>query len=180
VTDEQLMLDVQRGSREAFIELFGRYRGPIWRFFRRRVADAARSEELAQDVFLAVLQGSARYEPRASFRSYLFAIAFNLLLADQRKAAHRAVETLTIEPSAAHADLDTALWVQRALESLDPPDREILMLREYEQLTYEEIAHVLTLPINTVRSRLFRARLALKAVFEQQLAPRAKVGHAGR
>src|SRR5262245_44777865 len=174
------MLDVQRGSREAFVELFERYRGPIWRFFRRRVAEAARAEELAQDVFVAVLQGTTRYEPRASFRSFLFAIAFNLLLADRRKSAHHPVETLDADVPAIRADLDTALWVRGALESLDSRDREILMLREYEQLTYDDIAEVLTLPINTVRSRLFRARLALKAVFEEQHAPRAKVGHAGR
>ena len=174
------MLDVQRGSREAFVELFERYRGPIWRFFRRRVADPARSEELAQDVFLAVLQGTTRYEPRASFRSYLFAIAFNLLLADRRKTAHHPVETLDSDPPASRTDLDTALWVRRALESLDPRDREILMLREYEQLTYEDIALVLRLPVNTVRSRLFRARMALRALFEQPHARSAKVGHAGR
>jgi RNA polymerase sigma-70 factor, ECF subfamily len=181
VTDEQLMLDVRQGSREAFVELFERYRGPIWRFFRRRVADEARSEELAQDVFLAVLQGATRYEPRASFRSYLFAIAFNLLLADRRKAAQQPLETLDTDPPAiASADLDTALWVRGALASLDPRDREVLMLREYEQLTYDDIAHVLNLPVNTVRSRLFRARMALKAIFEDQHVPKTKVGHAGR
>src|SRR5262245_47695509 len=95
-TDEQLMLEVQRGSREAFVELFERYREPIWRFFRRRLADDARVEELAQDVFVALLQGTKRYEPRASFRSYLFAVAFNILLADRRKAAKRAVEQLEV------------------------------------------------------------------------------------
>jgi RNA polymerase sigma-70 factor, ECF subfamily len=181
VTDEQLMLDVQAGSREAFVELFERYRGPIWRFFRRRVVDEARAEELAQDVFLVLLQGTTRYEPRAPFRSYLFAIAFNLLLADRRKAAHLPVETLAAEPpSIRDADLDTALWVQRSLASLEPRDREILMLREYEQLTYDEIAHVLSLPVNTVRSRLFRARMALKSILEEHHTPRAQVSHAGR
>jgi DNA-directed RNA polymerase specialized sigma24 family protein len=60
MTDEQLMLDFQRGSKEAFTELFARYREPIFGFFRRRLADAARAEELAQETFLAVLLAAVR------------------------------------------------------------------------------------------------------------------------
>jgi RNA polymerase sigma-70 factor, ECF subfamily len=57
---------------------------------------------------------------------------------------------------------DAGLWVRHALEQLEKTEREILMLREYEQLSYAEIAALLRLPVNTVRSRLFRARMALK------------------
>ena len=131
-TDEALMRDVQRGVRGAFEQLFDRYRGPVWRFFRRRVSSAARAEELAQDTFVAVLQGAARYEPRALFRSYLFGIAYNILLADQRKASHRLVEPLTGEPAAVDSgDPEVAIWVRDALAALDADDRDILMLREY-------------------------------------------------
>jgi RNA polymerase sigma-70 factor (ECF subfamily) len=63
---------------------------------------------------------------------------------------------------------ETALWVREALGKLDSSDREILMLREYEQLSYDEIAAVLRLPLNTVRSRLFRSRMALKQHLEPQ------------
>jgi RNA polymerase sigma-70 factor (ECF subfamily) len=59
--------------------------------------------------------------------------------------------------------VEEAIWVQRAIEQLDSEHREVLLLREFEQLTYEEIATLLRLPVNTVRSRLFRARTALKA-----------------
>jgi RNA polymerase sigma-70 factor (ECF subfamily) len=167
-TDEQLMLDVQRGKREAFEQLFDRYRDPMWRFFRRRVADPARAEELAQDTFVAVLQGATRYEPRAPFRSYLFGIAYNILLAERRKASHRSVERLDVEPAApAIGDLEAELWVRSALGELAADDREMLMLREYEQLSYQEIAGLKQMPLNTVRSRLFRARMALKAMLER-------------
>jgi DNA-directed RNA polymerase specialized sigma24 family protein len=60
------------------------------------------------------------------------------------------------------------LWVRQAMEKLDAPDREILMLREYEQLSYSEIAELLRIPVNTVRSRLFRSRLALKSHLESE------------
>ena len=61
---------------------------------------------------------------------------------------------------------DSVLWVRQAMERLDASDREILMLREYEQLSYSEIAELLRIPVNTVRSRLFRSRLALKSYLE--------------
>jgi DNA-directed RNA polymerase specialized sigma24 family protein len=69
------------------------------------------------------------------------------------------------------------VWVRQALEKLDAPEREILMLREYEQLSYSDISELLRIPINTVRSRLFRSRLALKSYLESDAktnpAPRA-------
>jgi len=60
------------------------------------------------------------------------------------------------------------LWLRQAMEKLDAPDREILMLREYEQLSYSDIAELLRIPVNTVRSRLFRSRLALKSYLESE------------
>jgi RNA polymerase sigma-70 factor, ECF subfamily len=164
VTDEQLIADARAGSRDAFETLFERYRRPIWEFFRRRTADAARAEELAQDTFVALMEGAVRYEARASFRTYLFGIAYNILHADRRKAANRncgAIEFEAASPEA--ADPDAGLWVRRALAELDDDDREILMLREFEELRYQEIAAVRRLPLNTVRSKLFRARMALRA-----------------
>ena len=164
--DEQLMLDVQRGSREAFEALFDRYRARIWGFFRRRVDDPARAEELAQDTFLAILRGAVRYEPRALFRTYLFGVALNILSADRRKTRNRRVEPvedLDALPASSPGP-DGALWIREAIARLDADEREILLLREYEELSYMEIAALLHLPLNTVRSRLFRARLALKGL----------------
>jgi RNA polymerase sigma-70 factor (ECF subfamily) len=163
-SDEQLMLEFQKGSREAFAELFERYRQPAYAFFRRRLRDPARAEELAQETFMAVLRGIEKYEPRATFRSYLYAIAFRQLSSERRRAAH-AADQLEAEPVAApHADICEEQWVRRAVEHLDPAHREVLMLREYEELGYDEIAALLRIPLNTVRSRLFRARMELKSL----------------
>jgi RNA polymerase sigma-70 factor, ECF subfamily len=170
-SDEQLVLEFQQGSREAFVELFERYRQPVYGFFRRRLADPGRAEELTQECFLALLQNVKRYEPRASFRSYLYGIALHLVAAERRKAGREVAENeklddRTMECSAAEGR-DAAIWVRNALEHLGTNEREILMLREYEQLSYEEIGALLRVPVNTVRSRLFRARMALK----EQLIP---------
>ncbi len=166
-SDEELIDDIRSGSRAAFETLFERYREPIWRFFRRRMADTGRAEELAQDTFVAVLDGAARYERRGPFRSYLFGIAYNVLQADRRKAAHRATDPLDVDPPDPDAgDPDRGIWVRDALRQLDEDDREVLMLREYEQLSYQEIADLRGAPLNTVRSQLFRARMALKSALE--------------
>jgi RNA polymerase sigma-70 factor (ECF subfamily) len=165
-SDEALMLEFQRGSREAFAELFDRYHGPLYGFFRRRLTHCedtrARAEDMAQETFLAVIRATSRYQPRALVRTYLYGIALKLLAEERRRQAKDppAPET-TSEPVMENAS-ETVLWVREALEKLDNIDREVLMLREYEQLTYNEIAQLLRVPVNTVRSRLFRARMALK------------------
>lgn len=163
-SDEQLMLEFRQGSREAFAELFHRYREAIYGFFRRRLDDAGRAEELAQETFLAVLRGVARYEPRALFRTYLYGIALNQLAAERRKKARQASNLAQNAEQIVAADPDAALWVRRAVDELESDAREVLLLREYEQLSYAEIASLLRVPLNTVRSRLFRARLALKSL----------------
>ena len=70
------------------------------------------------------------------------------------------------------------VWVRQALQKLDPLEREIIMLREYEQLSYSEIADLLRLPLNTVRSRLFRARMAMKGCLESESKPERRVAAA--
>ena len=165
-SDEALMLEFQGGSRAAFEELFARYRKPLYCLFGRRLNNPERAEDLVQETFLAVIRAASRYEPRALVRTYLYGIALNLLAAERRKFSMIS----TLEQSAPEPKTDGtpeyALWVRQAIEQLDMPDREILMLREYEQLSYYDIAELLRIPLNTVRSRLFRSRRALKSYLE--------------
>jgi RNA polymerase sigma-70 factor (ECF subfamily) len=172
MSDEALMLAFQAGDRTAFDRLFERYRQPIWAFFRRRTSRPEDAEELAQDVFLAVFQGRTRYEPRAAFRTYLFGIAFNIVSAWRRREASRAGDRELADTHAAAAtDPMPGLLVRLALAALDQKDQEIVMLREFDALSYAEIALVLDIPINTVRSRLFRARATLRAKLSGDAAP---------
>ena len=163
-TDEHLMLAFSRGDTDAFTELFARYKQPLFGFFRRRLADPALAEELTQDTFVAVLRASQRYEPSALFRTYLYAIGFRILHADRRKSSFRATFFSTdanVREAAIPSTAEADLMLRDALSKLEPNEREILMLREFEQLSYAEIAGLLQMPVNTVRSRLFRARVAL-------------------
>src|SRR5579884_2320235 len=137
LSDEELMRGFQQGSRECFEELFERYRQPLYAFFFRRLRSVARAEELRQETFVAVLRARERYEPRARVRTYLYGIALKLVAAERRKQ-RTAGELSMQDEDVVNASSDDALWVREALEKLDPNEREILMLREYEQLSYAE------------------------------------------
>jgi RNA polymerase sigma-70 factor (ECF subfamily) len=176
-SDERLMLAFSQGSTEAFTELFTRYKQPLYGFFRRRLGDPARAEELTQETFLVVLRSASRYEPRALFRTYLYAIGFKILRAQRRRSVLRATILGLRKPEQASSlweAHDANLAVREALGKLDSIEREILLLREFEQLSYSEIADLLRLPVNTVRSRLFRARVTLRDILAApapQVAP---------
>ena len=163
-TDERLMAAFARGSSEAFSTLFLRYKSRIFGFFCRRVEDRSQAEELTQDTFVALLRAADRYQPTSLFRTWMYAVALNILRAHRRKTLFRALftgKTPEHHDPPAVSFFETELILREAVGKLEPVDREILLLREFEELGYADIAVVLQIPVNTVRSRLFRARTAL-------------------
>ena len=164
MSDEELMLQFQGGSREAFEALFSRYQVPLYGFFFRRMLDRNRADDLTQETFLALIRHVKDWRPDSSLRAYIFGIAFRIAAAERRKQSR---DTAPAHRTAASVeDPEGAVVVRLALSKLEPGECEILMLREYEQLSYSEIAEVLQIPVNTVRSRLFRARMAFKEILE--------------
>ena len=115
-----------------------------------------------------MIRAASRYEPRALVRTYLYGIALKLVAAERRKFLASGISGQPAPEPRSHDTPDSVLWVRQALERLDAADREMLMLREYEQLSYSDIAELLRIPVNTVRSRLFRSRLALKSYLESE------------
>jgi RNA polymerase sigma-70 factor (ECF subfamily) len=167
-TDEQLMDQFQKGRREAFDELFERYRSPVYGFFRRRLNIQARAEDLTQETFLVILRGHERYEPLARFRTYLYAIALKMLWTERRKQLRESRQSGNADEIPQRSEPESTFWVRSALAQLQVDHREVLMLREYEQLSYDDIAELLKIPVNTVRSRLFRARSEMKTLLQSQ------------
>jgi RNA polymerase sigma-70 factor (ECF subfamily) len=168
-SDEELMRAFKHGDTSAFRELFDRYKNPIYGLVRRRVNDPGRAEEISQDILLALVQQRKNYEARASFRTYLYRIAVNRVASEHRKMA----EASAPNPDAtAGGNIGVVQQVREALARLEPEQREIVMLREYQGLSYQEIAEVLSLPMGTVRSRLFRAKLALRELLAPTWAER--------
>src|SRR5262245_39414631 len=125
LSDERLMLAFAHGSSEAFTELFHRYKQPVYGFFCRRVSDRANAEELTQETFFALLRAAGRYEPRALFRTYLYAIGFRILRAHRRKSAFRAAflgHHNSVPDPSKHDATESGLWVRRAVGKLEPVD----------------------------------------------------------
>jgi RNA polymerase sigma-70 factor (ECF subfamily) len=172
-TDVQLVHRAQRGEEAAFAELFTRYEGPIFGYLYRMVGDRAWAEDLAQEAFIRAYQHLGRLGPPYDFKSWTYRIASNLALDGLRR--HRdtvplpdwdAGEATGPEPRAqepgpeaqAHlAEIRSAIW--HTLHQLSDRYRQILILREIDKLSYQEIAAALGLSMSNVKVTLHRARL---------------------
>ena len=144
----------------------------------RMLRNRSEAEEIAQEVFLRVHGAVEDFRGEAKLSTWLYAITsrlcLNRLAAGERRVAREGPETLErltadVDPAAQleRGELEAAL--QRAITELPEERRIVVVLRDLEGLPYDEIAEVLDLPVNTVRSRLHRARLDLKAKLERFL-----------
>jgi RNA polymerase sigma-70 factor (ECF subfamily) len=154
-------------------QAFDQYHQAVFRFLYRLTRRPDSAEDLAQETFLAYLRAPDRFDgARGNVRTYLFAIARNLALKEYRDG--RSEEPLdNTEPLGMPAPpLEIGVAVSEAVGALAPLQREALILFEYEGLSLEEIAAVAAADVGTVKSRLHRAREALK----RRLAPYHKGG----
>ncbi|MCW5941224.1 MAG: RNA polymerase sigma factor [Fimbriimonadaceae bacterium] len=153
----------KRGQRDALSELVRRYYADVYRFCGRRVPRDLASD-VAQETFVTVQQTIKRYDERASFRGWLFGIAHNHCRNAIRKTGREIpVESLWERPG---GDAEGAIVNREALRGallgLTSEHREVVVLHEIEQLTYDEIATMLGVPVGTVKSRLHHAFLNLR------------------
>lgn len=166
--------------------LLGRHKDAIVSFLYRYTGDFRTAEDLAQEAFLRVFKKLQDYNSSAKFSTWLYTIASNLAKDEfKRRARHPArsldwrgggdttrgvpqvkADTTGSVPEVQLEHDETRKAVKRALELLDPHDREILVLKDVQELSYEEIGQVLDLPLGTVKSRLSRARAAFKDVWK--------------
>jgi RNA polymerase sigma-70 factor (ECF subfamily) len=171
-SDEKLMLRFQAGEARAFEVLVSRHRTPVFSFLLRLTGDRGRAEDLCQEVLLKVVKASERWEERARFRTWLYAIARNLAVDEARRAVLRRVDPLDDGPGVAASGADpeaaTAAALLRpkleaALAALPAEQREVFLLREHAGLRFAEIAEVTRTPENTVKSRMRYALEGLRA-----------------
>ena len=141
--------------------LFARYREPVYRFLRRLLHDGAAAEDLTQDTFVRAL--GATYHAEGRERGWVFQIARNLARDHARVGARRPEPVELSDAHAATPDHLLSLDLEAALAGLTDEDREIFLLREIAGLSYAEIAAVCAITPDAVRSRIHRARLALRA-----------------
>lgn len=183
--DREWVLRARNGSEEAFTHLVDRYYERIYRVALRIIRNPDDAEEVTQEVFARAVGALDRFDFRASFYTWLVSIAknaaFDLIRSQQRRGKHlRAVQTeddLADVALAGDGDPVDAVSggelrdrVTAALERLSVRDRTLLVLREYEDLQYEEIARVLGCSVGTVESGIHRARKRLRALLGEPVA----------
>jgi RNA polymerase sigma-70 factor (ECF subfamily) len=186
MTDEQLMTAFQGGDDSAFEQLYDRYRKPIFHYLYRRIGDSGRAEELAQEVFMGLVRSRGRWRQEASFKTYLYRIAFNQSASEARRADFKSsepleradgsqieIESTSPAPDAVANSRQEAALIVEALGELDADQREAIVLREYQGLSYEEIAEITGVAVGTVKSRIFRGKLDLKRLLEPILGSRS-------
>jgi RNA polymerase sigma-70 factor (ECF subfamily) len=176
-SDRALAERAVRGDAEAFGELYRRYERPIFNFILRSTRQRALAEELLQETFMRVWYAGRTFDAvHGAFRPWLYKIALNALRSELRKVRY-ATEHVPIEDSeaqvsgtqapedpASRLDLSRqARAVARALNTLPPFLREVVILRCYQQLKFSEIAEITGAPEGTLRARFHRAVAALRA-----------------
>jgi len=172
--EAELIRSTLAGQTAAFGELVLKHQDRLYNTLYRVLGSAEDARDVVQDAFVQAFLKLESYRGSAAFYTWLYRIAFNLAMSHRRRQrptasldfsrSEHGVEPIDGQPTPeAHAACgDRARLVHAALAELAAEFRQVIVLRELEGCRYEEIAEILELPIGTVRSRLFRARLALR------------------
>jgi len=168
--DELTLRRAQRGEERAWRDLIGRFQQPVHALIWRLLAGRARHrvEDLVQETFVRVLRALPRFDPSwpATLSTWILTIATRLALNEMRRPETAALEREPHGEDCADADAERrrlGAAIAAGVATLPEGQRAVLVLREYHDLDYAEIAHILELDVGTVKSRLSRARAAMRA-----------------
>lgn len=172
VDDAGLVRRSKRGDRDAFGRLVSRYQAQVYRLVRGILGDAAESEDVTQEVFLKAYGNLGRFRGDSSFYTWLYRIAVNEAIRARRRRrgpllADSLPEIEAPRPEEPAEGGPTLAALERLLGRLSDEFRTIVVLRDLEGLSYQEIAETLEIPIGTVESRLFRARRELRELWRK-------------
>ena len=184
MSEEQLIRRAQQGDNGAFEELLLLHQKKVYNLCLRMSANPDDALDLSQEAFLRAWRSLGQYQFEANFSTWLFRLTSNICIDFLRRKKRRQETSLTesYDDSDEGAELsvpdaqpgpeqqaitnETKIELARAMEQLSPEHREILQLRVIEDLQYEQIADILDVRVGTVKSRLARARLALRKILK--------------
>lgn len=185
-TDQQLVQRAQRGDLRAFDLLVLKYQGRIAALVSRYVSDAGEVEDVTQEAFIKAYRALGKFRGDSAFYTWLYRIAANaaknhLVAKGRRPGADATIEDAegfeeggmlseSASPEALAMGSELAEVVESALNALPDELKAALMLREFDGLSYDDIADVLGCPVGTVRSRIFRAREAIDQRVKEQIS----------
>ncbi len=185
-TDEELLDRFNQGDVQAFESIVSRYERPIYNFVLRSVRDRDRARDLTQDVFLKVVQRSEQFRGQSKFSTWLYTIARNVCIDHGRKMVfrrHKSLDeplregesgalvdrvrskTLGADRDAIGQELQGA--IAEAVENLPEDQKEVFLMRQIQHLPFKEIAEIVGVPENTVKSRMRYALERLQAALEE-------------
>ena len=176
-TDEELMKRFQNGDENAYIELVNRYRDKILNFIFHYIGDFEISEDIVQDTMVKLYQKKHYYKEIAKFSTWLYTIAKNLANTELRKKKQRKTTILShfskddkpydipSDQPGTHQEIEsevTSKIIRNAIDKLTDKFKTVILLRDVQELSYEDISSIVGVPIGTVKSRINRARLQLQ------------------
>jgi RNA polymerase sigma-70 factor (ECF subfamily) len=186
LSEVELIIRAKAGDRNAFSDLVCIHANGVRNVIYRMCADAQIAEDAAQETFIQAWLHLASYRPQSSLRNWLYRIAVNAatdILRKEKQILPQDLEELPLQdpqlgPEALFFQEERTTIIQRAVLSLPDACRAVLILREYEGLSYLEIAETLNIPVGTVMSRLNYARKVLREKLEQNLFLQVEAEHA--
>src|ERR1700688_2960313 len=196
IEDAALVADLKAGSEEAFAQLIAQYHQPLYSLIARSLQDPADASDITQEVFIKVFRNIRGFHGESSLRTWLYRIALHEASNQRRWWSRHKHQEIGIDAPTESADADAAgetfslastladrssspfdravqaelrLRVEAALRQLPEAFRTVVVLREIEDLSYEEIAEILDANLGTVKSRLTRGRAALRALLADEI-----------
>jgi RNA polymerase sigma-70 factor (ECF subfamily) len=174
IGDAECVRRVQQGDTDSFEILVRRHQRTIFNLVYRLLGDYDEAAEVAQEVFLSAYKSIGQFRGDANFSTWLYRIGLNhastrrksLNNTQQHHVPLDGTEVIAdgaVDPEKSFEHKEIQQRVQQALNSLDPDDARIILLRDLQDVPYEDVAELLDIPVGTVKSRLHRARQALKA-----------------
>lgn len=185
MTDADLIADAKAGDARALDALVTRYEPLVYRFGYRLTGNADDAAEVAQETLIAMTRALKTFRGDSALTTWLYTVARRLAIRKHRQRAARRSRETSLEgvdagyrdtlpaggpsPEASAAARETAAAIDRALAALKPAQRDVVVLRDMEGLTAPEVAKILRIGVRAVKSRLHRARLALRAILAPAL-----------
>jgi RNA polymerase sigma-70 factor (ECF subfamily) len=186
IGDAECVKRVQRGDTESFEILVRRHQNTTFNLIYRFLGDYDEASEMAQEVFLSAYKSIQQFRGDANFSTWLYRIAFNHANTRRKSLNSKRQRQVALEDDVVLVDYaanpetsaerkEIQQCVQQALNSLDCDDAQIILLRDLQDVSYDDIAQTLDVPVGTVKSRLHRARQALRISLAPYFARDRKV-----
>ena len=181
-SDEQLISRFQSGDENAYIELVNRYKDRLTNFVYYFLKDEEQTEDVVQETFIKLYEKKHYYKNIAKFSTWIYTIARNLANTELRKKSRRKIVylsqmsnqkkdyDLTADDPSLNKEFENKFFLKKiysAIDNLPENYKTVIVLRDIQELSYDEISNIISVPLGTVKSRINRARLKLQADLEK-------------